>query len=188
MMIMLKAVTTYGTAGIVSTMHHPFGGKTGTTNSFTDAWFLGFSPSVTCGVWVGYDNRQTLGAKETGGKAALPIWMDFMATVIEGKEKEQFPSANAPKKVLEVPVTQGSAAQDSESDKQPAGSDDPDADGDSPPSAAKPAAAPPVVPMAIPNDTPSDEAPAPAPAKPAPIVRVPPPSPAPSAQAPPPQF
>jgi penicillin-binding protein 1A len=66
------------------------GGKTGTTSDYTDAWFLGFSPSVTCGVWVGYDSRQSLGEKETGAKAALPIWMNVMRAAIAGKDDEQF--------------------------------------------------------------------------------------------------
>ena len=122
MMTMLKAVTTYGTAAVVSNMHHPFGGKTGTTNSFTDAWFVGFSPSVTCGVWIGFDDRQTLGPKETGAKAALPMWMDFMQAVIQGKDDEAFPNENAPKKVLDVAPDAG------DTDKAPA-ADAPDADG-----------------------------------------------------------
>ena len=71
-------------------MNHPLGGKTGTTSDFTDAWFLGFSPSVTCGVWVGYDSRKSLGDKETGAVAALPIWMTFMKAAIAGKDDEQF--------------------------------------------------------------------------------------------------
>ncbi len=154
MMILLRAVTTYGTAGIVSNMHHPFGGKTGTTNSFTDAWFVGFSPSVTCGVWVGYDNRQSLGAKETGGKAALPIWMDFMAKVIVDRPDEQFPSTNAPKRVLDVTPDAG--------DANPANEPVPP-EGDS----AEPAAQPKTVtPPDLPADTPADDAPV-APATPA---------------------
>jgi penicillin-binding protein 1A len=52
---------------------------------------MGFSPSVTCGVWVGYDNRQTLGEKETGARAALPIWMDFMKQAVADKPDETFP-------------------------------------------------------------------------------------------------
>ena len=72
-------------------LNHPLGGKTGTTSDFTDAWFLGFSPSITCGVWIGYDSRQSLGDKETGAQAALPIWMDFMKVAIVGKEGERFP-------------------------------------------------------------------------------------------------
>ncbi len=106
MMTMLKAVTTYGTAAVASSLHHPFGGKTGTTNDYTDAWFIGFSPSVTAGVWIGFDSRQTLGEKETGAKAALPIWMDFMRTAIEDKDDEMFAAEGAPKKHLAVAVTE----------------------------------------------------------------------------------
>ena len=51
-----------------------------------------FLPSVTCGVWMGYDNRQSLGEKETGAKAALPIWMDFMKVAIADKPDETFPT------------------------------------------------------------------------------------------------
>jgi len=90
MMIFLQAVTAYGTGHDVAVLKHPFGGKTGTTSDYTDAWFLGFSPSVTCGVWVGYDSRQSLGDKETGAKAALPIWMSVMKVAIAGKDDEQF--------------------------------------------------------------------------------------------------
>ncbi|MGI8770114.1 MAG: penicillin-binding protein 1A [Acidobacteriaceae bacterium] len=91
MMVFLKEVTHSGTAFAAAALHHPRGGKTGTTSDYTDAWFVGFSPSVTCGVWVGYDNRQSLGDKETGAHAALPIWMTFMQAAIAGKEDEQFP-------------------------------------------------------------------------------------------------
>ncbi len=91
MMVLLQAVTAHGTGAAVAQMHHPLGGKTGTTSDFTDAWFLGFSPSVTCGVWVGYDNEQSLGEKETGAKAALPIWMTWMKAAIADKPDEQFP-------------------------------------------------------------------------------------------------
>jgi penicillin-binding protein 1A len=91
MMTLLRAVTAHGTGAVVAQMNHPLGGKTGTTSDFTDAWFMGFSPSVTCGVWVGYDSRQSLGEKETGARAALPIWMEIMKTAIAGKDDEQFP-------------------------------------------------------------------------------------------------
>ena len=90
MMTLLRAVTRMGTGAAAAQLNHPVGGKTGTTSDFTDAWFLGFSPSVTCGVWVGYDSRQSLGEKETGAKAALPIWMTFMKEAIKGKDDEQF--------------------------------------------------------------------------------------------------
>jgi penicillin-binding protein 1A len=93
MMTYLRAVTDpahHGTGAAAAQLNHPLGGKTGTTSDFTDAWFLGFSPSITCGVWVGFDSRQSLGEKETGAKAALPIWMTWMRAAIAGKDDEQF--------------------------------------------------------------------------------------------------
>jgi penicillin-binding protein 1A len=91
MMVLLREVTRSGTAKDAVALNHSIGGKTGTTSDFTDAWFIGFSPSTTCGVWIGYDNRESLGDKETGAKAALPLWMDFMRTAIVGKDSETFP-------------------------------------------------------------------------------------------------
>jgi penicillin-binding protein 1A len=105
MMQFLQAVTRMGTGAAAASLNHPFGGKTGTTNDYTDAWFIGFSPSVTCGTWIGFDNRQSLGEKETGAKAALPMWMDFMRAAIAGKPTETFPTGNAPKKELDLPLT-----------------------------------------------------------------------------------
>jgi penicillin-binding protein 1A len=90
MMVFLREVINTGTGAAAKELHHELGGKTGTTSDFTDAWFLGFSPSVTCGVWVGYDGRESLGDKETGAKAALPIWMDFMRAADAGKDAERF--------------------------------------------------------------------------------------------------
>ena len=91
MMLLLRDVTDHGTGAAAAELNHPLGGKTGTTSDFTDAWFLGFSPSVTCGVWVGYDSRESLGKRETGAAAALPIWIDFMRAAIAGKPDERFP-------------------------------------------------------------------------------------------------
>ncbi len=91
MMTLFKEAVQSGTAVEAASLHHALGGKTGTTSNYTDAWFVGFSPSVTCGVWVGYDSRQSLGDKETGAKAALPIWADFMRVAIAGKPGERFP-------------------------------------------------------------------------------------------------
>jgi len=105
MMQFLQAVVHFGTGAAAAQLKHPLGGKTGTTNDFTDAWFIGFSPSVTCGTWIGFDNRQTLGDKETGAKAALPMWMDFMRAAIANKPDETFPEGNAPEKQLDVPLT-----------------------------------------------------------------------------------
>jgi penicillin-binding protein 1A len=105
MMQFLQAVVQHGTAASASQLKHPLGGKTGTTNDYTDAWFIGFSPSVTCGTWIGFDDRQTLGEKETGARAALPMWMDFMRVVIAKKPNEAFATAGAPQKKLDVPLS-----------------------------------------------------------------------------------
>lgn len=71
----------------------PMGGKTGTVNDHTDAWFIGYSPSYVSGVWIGYPgSKRPLGDSETGGHAALPVWMDFMEDFMRGKPVEQFPS------------------------------------------------------------------------------------------------
>ncbi len=71
---------------------YPAAGKTGTTNDNVDAWFIGFTPDLTCGVWVGYDERQSLGKKQTGGEAAAPIWAEFMKAAMEGKPVKDFPT------------------------------------------------------------------------------------------------
>jgi penicillin-binding protein 1A len=105
MMTLLQAVTAHGTGAAAAQLKHPLGGKTGTTSDFTDAWFLGFSPSITCGVWVGYDSRQSLGEKETGAVAALPIWINFMRAAIAGKDTEQFLSDAPANNTLKAEVT-----------------------------------------------------------------------------------
>jgi len=93
MTAMLREVVLHGTAIAAATLKYPLAGKTGTTNNFTDAWFIGFSPSITCGVWIGYDEKKFLGAKETGARAALPIWMDFMKAALRGKDPGEFQSS-----------------------------------------------------------------------------------------------
>ena len=139
MMELLQAVTRIGTGAAAAQLKHPLGGKTGTTNDFTDAWFIGFSPSVTCGTWIGYDDRQSLGEKETGAKAALPMWMDFMRAAIANKPTEAFPQGGAPKKELEVPLTpEGS----------PVVKQVPKTESDTDPDAAEPDAAPQAAPAA----------------------------------------
>jgi len=92
---MLREVVLHGTGIAASKLPFPVAGKTGTTNDFTDAWFVGFSPTMTCGVWVGYDEKKSLGAKETGAHAALPIWMNFMTAAMAGKDPGEFPAAPA---------------------------------------------------------------------------------------------
>ncbi|HEY6372071.1 MAG TPA: PBP1A family penicillin-binding protein, partial [Candidatus Sulfotelmatobacter sp.] len=87
---MLREVVLHGTGVAAAKLPFPVAGKTGTTNDFTDAWFMGFSPTMTCGVWVGYDEKKSLGAKETGAHAALPIWMNFMTVAMAGKDPGGF--------------------------------------------------------------------------------------------------
>ncbi|HLB87031.1 MAG TPA: PBP1A family penicillin-binding protein [Terriglobales bacterium] len=105
---MLRDVVLHGTAIAAASMKYPLGGKTGTTNDFTDAWFVGFSPSMTAGVWIGYDEKKSLGAKETGARAALPIWMGFMKVALAGKDLGEFepPPELPPSPVAQKPVAQ----------------------------------------------------------------------------------
>jgi penicillin-binding protein 1A len=170
MMILLQAVVQHGTAAAASQMNHAFGGKTGTTNDYTDAWFIGFSPSVTCGTWVGFDDRRSLGEKETGARAALPIWMQFMAVAVADRPNEQFSKPNAPKKAFAVetaPTTTDDTAAPAK-----ASSDDTDEDVPPPP---PPSAAPPAAPPPVGEETPNDVA-APSGQEAAPVVRRPPPA------------
>jgi penicillin-binding protein 1A len=79
MTAMLEEVIRFGTGIQARSLGRPAAGKTGTTQDYTDAWFIGFTPQITSGVWVGFDDKQiSLGKKETGARAALPIWLEFM--------------------------------------------------------------------------------------------------------------
>ncbi len=79
---MLEDVVKYGTAKKANVMKRPVAGKTGTTNDFKDAWFIGYTPELTTAVWVGFDDLRQLGNKETGAKAALPVWISFMEEIL----------------------------------------------------------------------------------------------------------
>jgi penicillin-binding protein 1A len=78
MQILLGAVISEGTATKAKELGRPVYGKTGTTNDYSDAWFVGFDERLVVGVWVGRDNHKPIGNKETGSMAALPIWIEFM--------------------------------------------------------------------------------------------------------------
>jgi len=170
MMVLLQAVVQHGTAAVAAQLNHPLGGKTGTTNNYTDAWFVGFSPSITCGSWIGFDNRQSLGDKETGAKAALPMWIDFMKVALADRPNEAFSKANAPKREIQVPA-------DTDNDAAPAPPAPPppdaDSDSDAEPDQPQQKVSEPVIlepgELRLPNDTPSTPAHQQAPA---PIVRV----------------
>lgn len=89
---MLKDVARRGTAYRVSQLgRRDLAGKTGTTNELIDAWFVGYSPALVAAVWVGFDEPATLGRGEYGGRAALPIWMDYMGSALAGVVEEQPP-------------------------------------------------------------------------------------------------
>src|SRR5215468_6398595 len=85
MTAMLEEVIQFGTGIEAKALKRPAAGKTGTTQDYTDAWFVGFTPQITAGVWVGFDDKQnSLGKKETGARAALPIWTQFMQNSLAG--------------------------------------------------------------------------------------------------------
>ena len=93
MVAMLEDVVKMGTGQAALALGRPVGGKTGTTNNFTDAWFIGFTPQLTAGVWVGYDDKQiSLGKRETGAQAALPIWLEFMKAALADQPVQDFPN------------------------------------------------------------------------------------------------
>ena len=99
---LLRGVVERGTAARARRLGRPIAGKTGTTNDFTDAWFIGYEPSLAAGVWVGFDEKKdSLGRGETGADAALPIWMDFWAAVTADRPVEEHP---IPGNVVFVPV------------------------------------------------------------------------------------
>ncbi len=79
-----------GTGQRVKALNRPAGGKTGTTNDFLDSWFMGFTPQLVTGVWVGLDEEKTIGPNETGSRAAAPIWLAFMEEAVKGMPVEVF--------------------------------------------------------------------------------------------------
>ena len=87
---LLRGVIERGTAWKARELGRPAAGKTGTTNDYHDAWFIGYTPGITAGVWVGYDDHRSIGPRETGARAALPIWLDFMKKAHRDTEPEDF--------------------------------------------------------------------------------------------------
>jgi penicillin-binding protein 1A len=87
---LMKEVVAFGTGHEAKTLGRAAAGKTGTTNDYQDAWFMGFTPSVVTGVWVGFDSQRTIGPGETGARAALPIWLSFMKEVVKSYPDQDF--------------------------------------------------------------------------------------------------
>ena len=87
---LLRGVVQRGTAGRARVLKRPVGGKTGTTNDSTDSWFVGFTPQIAAGVWVGYDEKKSLGEKVVGSNLALPIWIEFMKGALRDTPPQNF--------------------------------------------------------------------------------------------------
>jgi penicillin-binding protein 1A len=111
---MLQSVVQEGTGKAVKALKRPAAGKTGTTNDFIDAWFVGFTPSYTTSVWVGIDELESLGYKETGSRAALPIWLDFMQHALEGAPVEDFERPQKGLVTVQIPAETGSSSLEDE--------------------------------------------------------------------------
>jgi penicillin-binding protein 1A len=88
---LMKEVVSFGTGQEAKALGRPAAGKTGTTNDYLDAWFMGFTPYVVTGVWVGYDAQKPIGNNETGARAALPIWLDYMKEAVKNSPELDFP-------------------------------------------------------------------------------------------------
>ena len=88
---LLQSVVEHGTGKKVKALNRPVAGKTGTTNNYVDAWFMGYTPELVTGVWVGKDKDEPLGKNETGSRAAIPIWLQYMQDALINKPVTNFP-------------------------------------------------------------------------------------------------
>ncbi len=98
---MLRGVVERGTGQGAKALGRPIAAKTGTTNDYSNAWFIGFTPHLATGVWVGYDRPRSLGREETGGRTAVPIWTSYMARILGDGPREDFP---VPERVSLIPI------------------------------------------------------------------------------------
>jgi len=138
---LLEGVVQRGTAVAAKALEWPLAGKTGTMDEFTDAWFVGFDPDVSVGVWVGYDEKRPLGSGETGAQAALPIWIDYMRAYISTRRRASPPRFEAPGNIVFVTLPNG-VTEAFINGTQPAGMtpDPPEAEPDATPAPATEAA------------------------------------------------
>jgi penicillin-binding protein 1A len=89
---MMRDVVEYGTGAGAKALGRPIAAKTGTAQEHRDAWFVGFTPELVAGVWVGFDDHSPLGPRETGAGAALPAWLSFMQAAVGAKPVIEFPA------------------------------------------------------------------------------------------------
>jgi penicillin-binding protein 1A len=101
MTYMLRGTIERGTGVAARALGRPAAAKTGTTNDYSNAWFIGYTPQLVTGVWVGYDRPRSLGKDETGSRVAVPIWTTFMQEALAGTPPEDFP---IPERVVLVPI------------------------------------------------------------------------------------
>ncbi len=99
---LMEGVIERGT-GFNAKIGRPAAGKTGTTDEFIDAWFVGFTPELACAVYIGNDDRKPLGNRLTGGVVAAPIWRDFMSSALQDKPVKDFPRPKMSRKLRYVP-------------------------------------------------------------------------------------
>ena len=111
----LSGAVKRGTAKKTKTIECAIAGKTGTTNDNYDAWFIGFSSNLVIGVYIGFDNPKTLGKFETGSKAALPIFKDFVENALF---KEDFNDFNIPEKIFLTSINYDTGLKSSAGDKK----------------------------------------------------------------------
>jgi len=100
---MMQDVINYGTGWRIKALGRPAAGKTGTTNDYRDAWFVGYTTGLTTAVWVGFDDVKPLGSQETGARAASPIWLNFMKTAVTIETGESF-SFSVPEGIVRYPI------------------------------------------------------------------------------------
>lgn len=105
---LLRGVVQRGTGQSAAALDWPLAGKTGTTDDYGDAWFIGFDPDMTVGVWVGHDERRPIGPSETGAQAALPIWIEFMKAHIGTHDRNQPPDFSPPGNIVFLSVDRSS--------------------------------------------------------------------------------
>jgi len=127
---MMQGVVERGTGTAVAAVGKPLAGKTGTTSDWFDAWFVGFSPDLAAGVYVGFDDPRTLGNGEVGGHVAAPIFRDFMMAALKNAPAKPFPEAPSASAAVAVNVLRGSP---SDNEDQTASLTPPDADPDTQP-------------------------------------------------------
>jgi penicillin-binding protein 1A len=102
---LLQGVIQRGTGAAALSLHWPLAGKTGTVDDYTDAWFIGFDPNITVGVWIGHDEKKPIGPGETGATAALPMWIDFMKVYLDlYADREHPPEFESPGNIVFMPV------------------------------------------------------------------------------------